>query len=120
MRIQLDYKDSYRLIDNINYQVKNSVKKSQFFQRIGIFVQVLSERKQKQQCLFSLLRFFDERFDVVNNCFCKTIQLMDQKITTSTILKVNVFKIVCLHHFIKYEICYFVKIRNGRLNKNVN
>ena len=41
------YKDSYRLIEDVNYQVKKLVKESQFFQRIGILVQVLSERKQK-------------------------------------------------------------------------
>ncbi len=70
------YKDSYQLLDDVNYhQVKKFVKESQFFQRIGILVQDLSERKQKQQCLFSLLRFFDELLDVVNNCLCKKIQL---------------------------------------------
>ena len=35
------------------------------FQRIGILIHVLSWRQQKHQCLFSLLRFFDELFDVV-------------------------------------------------------
>ena len=37
------------------------------FQRIGILVHILSWRQQKHQCLFSLLRFFDELFDVIND-----------------------------------------------------
>ena len=37
------------------------------FQRIGILIHVLSWRQQKRHCLFSLLRFFDELFDVIIN-----------------------------------------------------
>ena len=45
--------------------VSNEKKHTLCFQRIGILIPVLSWRQQKHQCLFSLLRFFDELFDVI-------------------------------------------------------
>ena len=43
----------------------NENKHTLCFQRIGILIHILSWRQQKHQCLFSLLRFFEELFDVI-------------------------------------------------------
>ena len=51
----------------VNYRNKKFVKESQYFQRIGIFIHILSWRQQKHQCLFLLLRFFDKLFDAIND-----------------------------------------------------
>ena len=45
--------------------LSNENKHTQCFQKIGILIHVLSWRQQKHQCLFSLLRFFEQLFDVI-------------------------------------------------------
>ena len=57
----------------------NENKHTLCFQIICILIQVLSRRQQKHQCLSSLLRFFGELFDVINDIHfwhCKKLPLI--------------------------------------------
>ena len=45
--------------------VSNENKHTLCFQRIGILIPFLCRRQQKHLYLFSLLRFFDELFDII-------------------------------------------------------
>ena len=50
---------------SLSKNFSNENKHTLCFQSIGIFIHFLSWRQQKHQCLFSLLRFFEQLFDVI-------------------------------------------------------
>ena len=52
---------------SLSNNLSNENKHTLCFQIIGILIQNLSWKQQKNMCLFSLLRFFDELFDIKND-----------------------------------------------------
>ena len=59
---------------SLSKNLSNENKHTLCFQRIVILIYLLSWRQQKHQCLFSLLRFFDKLFDVINDNAFLTLQ----------------------------------------------
>ena len=75
--------------------------KSKNGQRISVipenwFIHVLSWRQQKQQCLFSLLRFFDELYDVINDDLFLKLLKTTAKIIDKIVKKINFLNIINL------------------------